>query len=343
MYTMELQLPGGVLRMRFAPNLLELAVSFTYGLKDALLCPRQISGSLITCCSAHACLGDQYLGLPTVGGDEPRAGNRGLEDESEANRYDMEELDDSSKDFHTELDNTVDECGLPEENAQRNEDVDSKYKQLDNRATERLDLSLEELYAKLLQDVENNDEDEFGQKIELSAEEFLGRVACQDERRAARDAGREYQYAGKELYAITTWRLPTLASSYKHALAKEAWKASSSSLFGHAPTEPVEFLPFPRLPVELRLEIWENAIPKQRKVAVISLDGAWSTLYSTRGRVERGTAFQSRALTQVPAILHASRESREVALGHYKPCFGAHFDGNPVYFNISEDKLLFQN
>lgn len=54
-----------------------------------------------------------------------------------------------------------------------------------------------------------------------------------------------------------------------------------------------------------------------------------------------GVVPRCRALTQVPAMLHATAESRAVALKHYKLSFELHFGGNPIYFNPKADTLLF--
>jgi hypothetical protein len=96
--------------------------------------------------------------------------------------------------------------------------------------------------------------------------------------------------------------------------------------------QPLEtFEPFPKLPLELRRLIWRYALPGPRLVTVIEAlsspdsgilfidrcDGSGKVLASGLTRLQEKSA-------KPPPLLRVCRESRQVALGSYKFCFGTH-------------------
>src|SRR5436190_18405372 len=81
------------------------------------------------------------------------------------------------------------------------------------------------------------------------------------------------------------------------------------------------FTLFPKLPIELRLKIWRDSI--QPRMVKVRYDKAH----------KRCTSFA------IPAILHASRESRYVGLKTYQLCFGLENGGGGLYFNYDIDAV----
>jgi hypothetical protein len=88
----------------------------------------------------------------------------------------------------------------------------------------------------------------------------------------------------------------------------------SSSEQNLVSTTPRTFDFFPKLPIELRLIVWEMALPASQWLEVFQL----SSLASPPGTstyVWKSSSQNAKA----PAILFTSRESRTVALAHYQP------------------------
>ncbi|RYP29236.1 hypothetical protein DL767_006835 [Monosporascus sp. MG133] len=84
------------------------------------------------------------------------------------------------------------------------------------------------------------------------------------------------------------------------------------------------FTPFPSLPAELRLRVWEYMLAP-RIVQVTCVESSSSSSPSSRrergiGR-ERGAQGEQQQ-QQVPVLLHVNRETRALALSHYELAFG---------------------
>ncbi|KAH6721753.1 hypothetical protein BKA61DRAFT_700601 [Leptodontidium sp. MPI-SDFR-AT-0119] len=94
--------------------------------------------------------------------------------------------------------------------------------------------------------------------------------------------------------------------------------------------EPVEdFTLFPKLPLELRTEIWKYALPGSRDILVTGSNESFDIHLS---RDDRATVIPT-------ALLHTNREARSTALKIYKPCSGP-WGGNPIYFDFKENVLF---
>lgn len=85
------------------------------------------------------------------------------------------------------------------------------------------------------------------------------------------------------------------------------------------------FEPFPRLPVELRLKIFKYAIEPR----LVNIE--WSR------------QLRQCVSSDVPTILHVSKEARSEGLKTYQPSFNTAFDSNaPLYFSFEHDTASFR-
>ena len=117
---------------------------------------------------------------------------------------------------------------------------------------------------------------------------------------------------------------------------------------------PPQFTLFPKLSPELQLEIWTHAASVPRLVAVRSLlFGAQPRVFGflqdlvnyKNGWRWTQVGSKSRRLVvnyQVPPILHACYDSRQVGLKFYKTYFKEQL-GVPIYFSTNTDTLYFVN
>ncbi|KAH8786804.1 hypothetical protein F5882DRAFT_495962 [Hyaloscypha sp. PMI_1271] len=92
-----------------------------------------------------------------------------------------------------------------------------------------------------------------------------------------------------------------------------------------------EFMLFPKLAPELRGMIWHFAANYQRTITIRGADPY----------VEANQMVAKHNAHIVPGILHANRESREIALKHYQIHFGPQFGGRHIFFNYDVDGLYF--
>lgn len=93
-----------------------------------------------------------------------------------------------------------------------------------------------------------------------------------------------------------------------------------------------EFHRFSKLPAELRITIWKLARPGPRVIRV----KVHIVKYHISEHV-RGLKFTS--FTPVPAVLHACKESRAIALKTYKLGMKTHCDGPRVYVDFTKDTI----
>ncbi|KAI5459990.1 hypothetical protein BGZ63DRAFT_425939 [Mariannaea sp. PMI_226] len=111
--------------------------------------------------------------------------------------------------------------------------------------------------------------------------------------------------------------------------------ASSSPLSSDTP--PFHF--FSRLPIELRLKIWNYNLPQTRLVPV-RCGADWSCLPdSLEAGASLSTGCTSSAI--IPANLHVCTESRAAALKYYQLQFGFARGPGQVFFNPVHDILYF--
>ncbi|PMD35708.1 hypothetical protein L207DRAFT_533805 [Hyaloscypha variabilis F] len=100
------------------------------------------------------------------------------------------------------------------------------------------------------------------------------------------------------------------------------------------------FHPFPRLPIELRFQIWEMHLPEARVLEFAPLEPKrdFSLLcYSLNPPLV--SHFEMKPLGVLPYV---SRDSRQLFLGKYRLCFGSMLE-KPIYFNPKVDIVMFSN
>jgi hypothetical protein len=92
----------------------------------------------------------------------------------------------------------------------------------------------------------------------------------------------------------------------------------------------IEFVRFPKLPLELRVAIWK-VMAQQGRVITVRRKGH-PLIYTTAPKHNAAA---------VPSILHTSKEARCIGLETYRAHFGTRFSGHPIYFNFDTDALYF--
>ncbi|KAK6954133.1 hypothetical protein Daesc_004095 [Daldinia eschscholtzii] len=109
---------------------------------------------------------------------------------------------------------------------------------------------------------------------------------------------------------------------------------------------PTTFNKFNQLPPELRIKIWQYAMPDPRTVVVKSpYSGQKQTPRSLEEGIldsySQGEAWYSN--TQIPALLHVNAEARYEALKHYRLSLGVGGLQPRIYVDFSRDTLFFGN
>ncbi|KAE9380711.1 hypothetical protein N431DRAFT_395888 [Stipitochalara longipes BDJ] len=100
------------------------------------------------------------------------------------------------------------------------------------------------------------------------------------------------------------------------------------------------FHPFPRLPIELRFQIWESHLPSARVLEFkpFEKERAFNLLcYSLYPTLV--SKFEKKPLGVLPYVCH---DSRECFLSSYSLCFDVMLQ-QPIYFNPKIDVVLFSN
>lgn len=99
----------------------------------------------------------------------------------------------------------------------------------------------------------------------------------------------------------------------------------------------VNFKPFPRLPLELHLLIWNAALPGPHAIRIHSNFNAFIANDDKNVAI---LSAESRSRAIPTALLHTTQESRSVGLKKFEP-FNERWAGNPIYVNFKEDTLSF--
>ncbi|KAI0380835.1 hypothetical protein F5Y04DRAFT_92723 [Hypomontagnella monticulosa] len=109
---------------------------------------------------------------------------------------------------------------------------------------------------------------------------------------------------------------------------------------------PTAFTRFRELPPELRIKIWQHAMPDPRTVVVKS---PYARQKQTPRSLEeamsnpRNQEESWSSTTQIPALLHVNAEARYEALKHYKLSLGVGSTQPRIYVDFNRDTLFFGN
>ena len=109
---------------------------------------------------------------------------------------------------------------------------------------------------------------------------------------------------------------------------------------------PQTFPKFNELPPELRIKIWQDAMPAARTVVVqspfVRRREEESALTSLDGALPlQDSAETWRSTTQIPALLHVNTEARHEALKHYQLSLAAGEHQPRIYVDFSRDTIFF--
>ncbi|OWP02328.1 hypothetical protein B2J93_3116 [Marssonina coronariae] len=98
------------------------------------------------------------------------------------------------------------------------------------------------------------------------------------------------------------------------------------------------FTLFPKLPLELRMMVLETAVSELAPRIVSVFDPTPKKVAFTTSSPCKPVASYA-----IPALLHTYSESRRIAKKTYDAVFSTNLRGAPVYFNFSQDILLFDD
>ncbi|KAH6721824.1 hypothetical protein BKA61DRAFT_666563 [Leptodontidium sp. MPI-SDFR-AT-0119] len=105
---------------------------------------------------------------------------------------------------------------------------------------------------------------------------------------------------------------------------------------------PMEVFPrFPKLPLELRREVWRRVLPEPQSIFITANGHAQ---YIIIGNIRTQTwVYRPEASYKVPRLLGVCHETRQEVMIYHRPCFAHQFGGVPVYYNPKTDLLHFDN
>jgi hypothetical protein len=102
------------------------------------------------------------------------------------------------------------------------------------------------------------------------------------------------------------------------------------------------FTLFNKLPIEIRVYIWNKSLPSDRMITINKID-----VFSIDKRLADYADGTPRGTYKVecnnPGMLSACKESRGVALQTYKLSFEPRLSGRPIYFDKERDFLFFED
>ncbi|CAL3973467.1 unnamed protein product [Diplocarpon coronariae] len=126
---------------------------------------------------------------------------------------------------------------------------------------------------------------------------------------------------------------------YKNVVKAETMRRKSRKIarFKKKPEGRV-FTLFPKLPLELRMMVLETAVSELAPRIVSVFDPTPKKVAFTTSSPCKPVASYA-----IPALLHTYSESRRIAKKTYDAVFSTNLRGAPVYFNFSQDILLFDD
>ncbi|TAQ85659.1 hypothetical protein B7494_g6021 [Chlorociboria aeruginascens] len=120
----------------------------------------------------------------------------------------------------------------------------------------------------------------------------------------------------------------------KHSNGKVVKQAVSS-------TSTQTFHPFPRLPIEIRLKVWKNALPGPRIITLKCVD--FVQMYMQYQEKKFRTVYSVITDTKTPVVLHVNQEARYEGSKVYTLDFGFWILCGPIFFDFNRDTLHFED
>ncbi|KAH7357157.1 hypothetical protein BKA65DRAFT_474947 [Rhexocercosporidium sp. MPI-PUGE-AT-0058] len=103
----------------------------------------------------------------------------------------------------------------------------------------------------------------------------------------------------------------------------------------------VDFPRFPKLPLELRREVWHRVLPEPQSIYITS-NGHAQYIVVANARIQTWV-YRPEVSYKVPVLLSVCLETRQEVMIYHRPSFAANFGGVPVYYNPKTDLLHFDN
>jgi hypothetical protein len=137
------------------------------------------------------------------------------------------------------------------------------------------------------------------------------------------------------MHASTCQKYPSLKSRKR---IDGAMKSTSPST---KPKRATSFTKFGELPPELRVNIWQLAMPEARTVVVQSPYAKRSRRPTSLEGLLPGSQDTWQSATQIPALLHVNSEARYEALKHYSLSLGVGAAQPRIYVDFERDTVFF--
>ncbi|CZT43984.1 uncharacterized protein RSE6_04100 [Rhynchosporium secalis] len=108
---------------------------------------------------------------------------------------------------------------------------------------------------------------------------------------------------------------------------------------GYIPLE--NFPKFPKLPLEMRREVWHYILPEPQAIFVFN-NGYIQSIVT--GSITRKTfKYRAAASYKVPRLTQVNKETRYEVMIYHRPAFATNFGGIPIYYNRKTDLLHFDS
>jgi hypothetical protein len=138
---------------------------------------------------------------------------------------------------------------------------------------------------------------------------------------------------------------PTISDKMNNSLVSESPATdSTTALLLRAPQPPQDgdFIRFPKLPGELRQEIWILALPGPRDILIRLDPQDMRALDVSDMKEDEHPYYRAKAYAgPVPAHLHVNQESRAIAKIYYELGFKGQTRGRPIYVDFKIDTICF--
>lgn len=139
------------------------------------------------------------------------------------------------------------------------------------------------------------------------------------------------------MHASTCQKYP----SHNNKSRKRIDGAMKSTSLSTKPKRATSFTKFGELPPELRVTIWQLAMPEARTVVIQSPYTKRSRGPTSLESLLPGSQDTWRSATQIPALLHVNSEARYEALKHYSLSLGVGAAQPRIYVDFKHDTVFF--